>query len=36
MNETFIFDKYDTIFNFVLQFYNTFELLMAPFYVDTV
>ena len=27
MNETFIFDKYDTSFNIILQFYNKFELL---------
>ena len=27
MNKTFIFYKYDTSFNFILQFYNKFELL---------
>jgi len=28
MNEFFhFFDKYDTIFNFILQFYDKFELL---------
>ena len=27
MNSTSTFDKYDTIFNFILQFYYKFELL---------
>ena len=27
MNETFVFDKYGTIFNFILQFYDKVELL---------
>ena len=29
MNETFIFDKHDTSFTFVLQFYDKFELLIS-------
>jgi len=27
LNEAFKYDKYDTSFNFILQFYNKFELL---------
>jgi len=33
MNETSIFDKYDMSFNFILQFYNKFELLNSKSYV---
>ena len=30
MNETFVFfDKYGTIFNFIFQFYDKFELLIC-------
>jgi len=36
MNETFVFDKYGTIFNFILQFYDKFELLNSQRYCGNI